>query len=45
MEQCQIEQYAMLRDVICDKNVVVSEDQWLKGAENYPLIIAKSTVI
>ena len=45
MEHCVIEDNAMLRDVICDKNVTVSKDQWLKGAENYPLIVAKGTVI
>ena len=45
MEQCQIEENAMLRDVICDKNVIISADQWLKGSENYPLVVAKGTVI
>ncbi len=45
MEQCQIDENAMLRDVICDKNVVISADQWLKGSENYPLVVAKGTVI
>lgn len=45
MERSVIEDNAMLRNVICDKNVIVSQDQWLKGAENYPLIIAKGTVI
>ncbi len=45
MERCVIEDNAMLRNVICDKNVHVTEDQWLKGAENYPLIIAKNTSI
>lgn len=45
MEKCVIEDNAMLRDVICDKNVTVTKDQWLKGAENYPLIIAKNTTI
>ncbi|MCR5176755.1 MAG: glucose-1-phosphate adenylyltransferase subunit GlgD [Anaerovibrio sp.] len=45
MEQCQIEENAMLRDVICDKNVFISADQWLKGSENYPLVVAKGTII
>ena len=45
MERCVIEDNAMLRNVICDKNVHVTADQWLKGAENYPLIIAKNTTI
>lgn len=45
MERCVIEENAMLRDVICDKNVTVSKDQWLKGAENYPLIVSKGTTI
>lgn len=45
MERTVIEDNAMLRNVICDKNVHVTEDQWLKGAENYPLIISKGTTI
>lgn len=45
MERCNIEDNAMLRNVICDKNVHVTQDQWLKGAENYPLIVAKSTTV
>lgn len=45
MEKCVIEDNAMLRNVICDKNVTVTKDQWLKGAENYPLIVAKGTKI
>jgi len=45
MERTVIEDNAMLRNVICDKNVKVTQDQWLKGAENYPLIIAKGTTI
>lgn len=45
MSECQLEEDAIIENVICDKNVVVSEGKWLKGAENYPLVIEKNTVI
>lgn len=45
MQNCELQDDALVENVICDKNVVVSDGKWLKGAENYPLIIEKNTVI
>lgn len=41
MQNCELQDDALVENVICDKNVVVSDGKWLKGAENYPLIIEK----
>ena len=45
MQQCDLEENALLEHVICDKNVRITRDKWLKGAANYPLIISKNVVI
>ena len=45
MQSCELQEDTLVENVICDKNVIVSEGKWLKGAENYPLIIEKNTVI
>lgn len=45
MQNCQLEDEVLIENVICDKNVKVTEGKWLKGAENYPLIVEKNTVI
>ena len=45
MQRCEIRDGALIENVICDKNVVITKDKWLKGAENYPLIVGKSVVI
>lgn len=45
MSECKLEDDAVLENVICDKNVIISQGKWLKGAENYPLVIEKNTVI
>ena len=45
MQNCELQDDALVENVICDKNVVVSDGKWLKGAENYPLIIEKNTII
>lgn len=45
MQNCDLQEDALLENVICDKNVVVTDGKWLKGAESYPLIIEKNTVI
>lgn len=45
MQKSGIHEGALVENVICDKNVVIKEDKWLKGAQNYPLIITKNTVI
>ena len=45
MQNCELHEEALLENVICDKNVVITDGKWLKGAENYPLIVEKNTVI
>ena len=45
MQRCEIRDGALIENVICDKNVVITKDKWLKGAENYPLIVGKNVVI
>lgn len=45
MQNCDLQEDSLIENVICDKNVVVTDGKWLKGAENYPLIIEKNTVI
>lgn len=45
MQKCQFEENALIENVICDKNVVITEGKWLKGAPNYPLIVEKGVVI
>jgi len=45
MQKCDIQDDSLVENVICDKNVVISKEKWLKGANNYPLIITKNVVI
>lgn len=45
MQKCDIQEGALLENVICDKNVVITKEKWLKGAQNYPLIVTKNVVI
>ncbi len=45
MQNCDLQEDALLENVICDKNVVITDGKWLKGAENYPLIVEKNAVI
>lgn len=45
MQKSDIEEGSLVENVICDKNVTISKDKWLKGAPNYPLIVAKNVVI
>lgn len=45
MQKCNIEEGSLIENVICDKNVVITKDKWLKGAPNYPLIVTKNVVI
>ncbi len=45
MENCDLKDGALIENVICDKNVIVSKDKWLKGAPNYPLIVTKNVTI
>ena len=45
MEKCDLEDDALVENVICDKNVVITKGRWLKGAPNYPLIVSKNAVV
>lgn len=45
MQRCDIAENAVIEHVICDKNVRITHGKWLKGEENYPLVIEKGTVI
>ena len=45
MEKCDLEDDALVENVICDKNVVITKGRWLKGAPNYPLIVSKNVVV
>ncbi len=45
MQCCVLHENALVENVICDKNVVITQDKWLKGAPNYPLIVGKNIVI
>lgn len=45
MQKTNLEADVELENVICDKNVVISEGKSLKGAGNYPLVVEKGVVI
>ena len=45
MQKCDIQDGALVENVICDKNVVITKGRWLKGAPNYPLIVSKNAVV
>ncbi len=45
MQKCDVRDNSLIENVICDKNVVITPDKWLKGAPNYPLIVTKNVVI
>lgn len=45
MQKCDIQDGTLIENVICDKNVVITKGKWLKGAQNYPLIVTKNVVI
>ena len=45
MQKCDIQDGSLIENVICDKNVVITKEKWLKGAQNYPLIVTKNVVI
>ena len=45
MQKCDIQNGALVENVICDKNVVITADKWLKGATEYPLVIRKNATI
>ncbi|MBQ7706061.1 MAG: glucose-1-phosphate adenylyltransferase subunit GlgD [Selenomonadaceae bacterium] len=45
MQRCQIEEGARVENIICDKNVMITKNRWLKGVETFPYIIKKNTRI
>ena len=45
MQKCDIAENAIIENVICDKNVRITNGKWLKGETNYPLVIEKGSVI
>ena len=45
MQRCQIEEGARVENIICDKNVMITKNRWLKGVESFPYIIKKNTRI
>ena len=45
MQSCNIDENAVIENVICDKNVTITTGKWLKGEKSYPLVIEKGTVI
>jgi len=45
MQKCDIAENAVIENVICDKNVKITNGQWLKGEANCPLVIEKGSVI
>ena len=45
MQKCDIAENAVIDNVICDKNVRITNGKWLKGETNYPLVIEKGSVI
>lgn len=45
MQNCQIEENVLLRHVILDKGVRITQNKQLKGDENYPIVIEKKAMI
>ena len=45
MQRCDVQEGARVEAVICDKNVIITKNRWLKGAENYPYIVKKNARI
>jgi glucose-1-phosphate adenylyltransferase len=45
MQKCDLQDNSLVENVICDKNVIITKDKWLKGAPNYPFIVSKNIVI
>jgi len=45
MQRCDVQEGARVENVICDKNVIITKNRWLKGAENYPYIVTKNARI
>ncbi len=45
MQRCQVEDGARVENIICDKNVMITKNRWLKGVETFPYIIKKNARI
>lgn len=45
MQKCEIAENAIIENVICDKNVYITQGKWLKGERNYPLVVTKGTIV
>ena len=45
MQRCDVQEGARVEAVICDKNVIITKNRWLKGSENYPYIVTKNARI
>lgn len=45
MQKCDLAEDVIVENVICDKNVVITQGKCLKGAANYPLVVEKGVQI
>lgn len=45
MQRCDIEDGARVENIVCDKNVMITKNRWLKGVESFPYIVTKNTRI
>lgn len=45
MQRADVQDGALLENVICDKNVIITKNKWLKGAKTYPYIVTKNIMI
>ena len=45
MQRCDIQDGARVENIICDKNVMITKNRWLKGSEAFPFIVTKNARI
>ena len=45
MQRCDIQDGARVENIICDKNVIITKNRWLKGVETFPYIVTKNARI
>ncbi len=45
MQRCDVADGARVENVICDKNVMITKNRWLKGVESFPYIVTKNARI
>ena len=45
MQRCDIQDGALVENIICDKNVIITKNRWLKGVESFPYIVTKNARI